>query len=205
MKRVIAMLAALLLLLALPAMAEEDDPAERQAEANAAIARVLLDGESYIPMTEDAPTPDAWNAARFTVLDMDGDGVNEVIVELPEWEAFVVLTWGGGSEVYGGEIVYRGMLDLKDDGSFSYSSGAMDNGVAVLSFRSDDTDALQMGYLPLAECRMEADDSVSYWLDGGAEATDEAGYQAFIEAHGAKLDALWYDYTPENIRLLLGQ
>lgn len=202
MKRMIALLVAMLL--ALPALAEEVDLSERQAEANAAIARVLLDGEEYIPMQADDRMPADWNAVRFTVLDMDGDGVTEVVVELTEWEAFVVLC-AAGDGVYGSEFAYRGMLSLKDDGTFTYSSGAMDNGVAVLTYRSGGTDSLQSGYLPLAECRQEADGSVTFWLDGGAEKTDEAGYQAFITQQSAKLDALWYDFTPENIRMLLGQ
>ena len=203
MKRLLSMMVALLML-ALPALAEEDDLAERQAAANAAFARVLLDGEAYIPMEADDRMPAEWNAVRFTVLDMDGDGVTEVVVELTEWEAFVVLI-SGGESVSGSEFSYRGMLDLKDDGTFTYSSGAMDNGVAMLSFRSGGTDGLQMGYLPRAECRSEDDGSVSFWLDGGAERTDEAGYQAYITAQSAKLDAIWYDFTEENIRMLLGQ
>lgn len=202
MKRLIVLLVAMLL--ALPALAEEDDLVERQAEANAAIARVLLDGEPYIPLKADDRMPDEWNAVRFTVLDMDGDGVTEVVVELTEWEAFVVLHFAGDG-VYGSEFPYRGMLSLKDDGTFTYSSGAMDNGVAVLSFLSGGTDELQMGYLPLAECRSEDDGSVTFWLDGGAEQTDEAGYQAYIAQQSAKLDALWYEYSPENVRMLLGQ
>ena len=203
MRQLLAMLA--VLLLAVPALAEEADLAERQVAANVAYARVLLDGEAYIPMTEDARMPAEWKAVRFTVLDMDGDGVTEVVVELAEWEAFVVLTWGGGSDVHGGEIVYRGLMNLKDDGTFTFSSGAMDNGVAEMSFRSGGTDELHMGYLPLAESRMEEDGSVTYWLDGGAESTDEAGYEAVIAQQDAKLNALWYDYTEENVRMLLGQ
>ena len=202
MKRLLAMLA-MLMLLTLPALAEETD---LQPIANQAYARVLLDGARYLPLTEDARMPDAWKPVRFTLLDMDHDGLCEVIIELTEWEAFVVLTWEAMTDaVYGGEFTYRGMLDLKDDGTFTFSSGAMDNGVAELSFLSGGTDELQMGYLPLAECRSEEDGSVSFWLDGGAERTDEAGYQAYIAQQSAKLDALWYDYTEDNIRLLLGQ
>lgn len=202
MKRMLAALLALLLL-AMPALAEENDV---QAEANAAYARVLLDGADYIPLTEEARMPAEWKAVRFTLLDMDHDGVNEVIVELAEWEAFVIMTFVDG-QVYGGEIVYRGLLSLKDDGTFTYASGAMDGGVAELLFSTVDADGrlTGMGYLPLAESRMEDDDSVTYWLDGGAEETDEAGYQAFLAAQDAKLDALWYDYTEENVAMLLGR
>lgn len=199
MKRLLAML--LLLMMALPVMAEE---ADLQAAANAAYARVLLDGEGYIPLTEEAHMPDEWKAVRFTLMDLDQDGVNEAIIELAEWEVFVVLTYAD-EKVYGGECVYRGMLDLKDDGTFTFSNGAMDNGVAELSFRSGGSDEMEMGYLPLGECRSEEDGSVTFWLDGGVEETDEAGYRAFIDAQSAKLDALWYDYTEETVKLLLGQ
>ena len=81
----------------------------------------------------------------------------------------------------------------------------MDHGVAELVYATGGSEELAMGYLPLAESRSEADGSATYWLDGGAEQTDEAGYQAFLAQQDAKLDALWYDYTEENIRLLLGQ
>jgi len=201
MKRMLAALLALLLL-AMPALAEENDV---QAEANAAYVRVLQEGE-YIPLTENARMPAEWKAVRFTQLDMDRDGISEIIVELAEWEAFVILTFADG-QVYGGEIVYRGLLGLKDDGTFTYAGGALDGGVAELIFSTVDADGslIGMGYLPLAESRMEDDDGVSYWLDGGAEETDEAGYMAFLEAQDAKLDALWYEYTEENIIMLLGR
>lgn len=205
MKRLLAMLLALLIV-ALPALAEEAELLERQAAANAAYARVLLGGERYIPLTEDARMPEDWKPVRFTLLDMDQDGLCEAIVELTAWEAFVVLTWEELTDaVYGGEFVYRGMQNLKDDGTFTFSSGAMDHGVAELVYATGGSEELAMGYLPLAESRSEADGSATYWLDGGAEQTDEAGYQAFLAQQDAKLDALWYDYTEENIRLLLGQ
>lgn len=204
MRKLLAMLAALLLL-AIPVMAEE---ADLQDAANGAYARVLLGGEAYLPLTDDAVMPSQWKAVRFTLLDMNGDGISEVVVELAETESFVVLTWDEMSDsVYGSEFPYRGMLDLKDDGSFTFSSGAFDNGVAKLQFEmEDDGDVLTgMGYLTLAECSSTEDGGVVCTLDGGAEQTDEAGYRAFLAEQQAKLDALWYDYSQETVKLLLGQ
>ena len=195
MKRMLAMLLAMLMLAA-PALAEETD---LQTEANAAYASVLLSGASYMSLDEVRPE---WNAVRFTVLDLDGDGVSEVILEVTEPEAYIILT-SDGSEVLACEWPYRGMLSLKDDGTFSFSSGALDGGVGQLLLQGDN--GIQWGYLPLAESISDAAGSVTYWLDGGAEQTDAAGYQTFLSEQEAKLDALWYDYTEENLKLLLGQ
>lgn len=195
MKRMLAMLMALLLL-TLPALA---DDAEDQASIHAAYAAVLLEGAPYEAMGEVRAQ---WQPVRFTVLDLDGDGFTEVILEVSEPEAYIILT--GYGAVFATEWPYRGLMKLKDDGTFSYSSGAMDNGVASLTMQGYG-DSEEYGYLPLAESRTEEDGSVTYWLDGGAEQTDEAGYQAFLAEQDAKLDALWYDYTEENVRMLLGQ
>lgn len=194
MKRMFAMLAALLLL-ALPVLAEE---AEEQAAANAAYAAVLLEGAPYVALGEVRPD---WQPVRFTVLDLDGDGVMEVILEVTEPEAYIILN--GSVTVYATEWPYRGLLELKDDGTFLFSNGATDNGVAMLVLQGDDEP--QWGYLPLAECITDENAQVHYYLDGGAETTDGAGYQAFMAQQDAKLDALWYEYTEENLRLLLGQ
>lgn len=194
MKRMLAMLAAVLLL-ALPVLAEEKD---EQAMANAAYAAVLLEGAPYEALDEVRPE---WNPVRFTVLDLDGDGVTEVILEVTEPEAYIILN--GYATVQATEWPYRGLLQLKDDGTFLFSNGATDNGVAMLVLQGD-VDP-QWGYLPLAECITDENAQVHYYLDGGAEATDEAGYQAFIDQQSAKLDALWYEYTQENVRMLLGQ
>lgn len=203
-KRMLALLSAMLLMV-MPALAEEADEAQLQAAANVAYARVLLEGESYLPVTEDARQPGEWKPVRFTLLDIEGDGLSEVIVELTEWEAFVVLTCMDGV-VYGGEIAYRGMLNLKDDGTCEFSSGAMNNGVSKLCFAVDEETGkpVSIGRFNLAES-IDTDGSVTYWLDCGAEQTDEAGYEAFLAQQTAKLDALWYDYTEENVKLLLGQ
>lgn len=203
MKRLIAMLAALLLL-ALPAMAEEED---RQPMANAAYLAVILEGAPYTSIQPDSRTIGECSVVRFTVLDLDGDGIQEVVLEVTEPEGFIILTCHTDGMVYGGEMSYRGMLQLKDDGTCSFSSGAMDGGVSRLCFATNmetgKPDAF--GRFNLAESVSQADGTVRYTLDCGAQTTDEAGYHAFLEAQDAKLDALWYDYTQENLRLLLGQ
>lgn len=199
MKKMLALLAAMLLL-AIPALAEE---ADEQAAANAAYASALLDGGRMLLMADD------WHGVRdvetgtryemegtpvrFTVLDMDTYGIQEVVIEMAEPESFVVLTWYEG-RVYAAEIPYRGLLDLKDDGTHAYSSGAMDNGVRMLLMESD-----RVTMAVLAE--MHSEDA--YYV--GGEQVDKAAYDAFLAEQDAKLPAIWYDYSPEMLRLVLGQ
>lgn len=183
------------LLLTAPALAEEID---LQSAAKDAYARVLLDDAAWTP---DGEVREEWNPVRFAVLDLDGDGVSEVILEVTEPEAFIILN--GTKSVVATEWPYRGLLNLKDDGTFNFSNGALDGGVAMLVYQGDY--GAQWGYLPLAESISDEDGNVTYWLDGGIEETDEAGFNAVLEAQNAKLDALWYDYTEENLRMLLGQ
>lgn len=194
MKRVLVLLT-VLLLLAFPVMAEEGGG---QTAVNAAYAAVLLEGAEFVPLGDIRAE---WNPVRFTVLDLDGDGLNEVVLEVEAPEAYIILS--GCENVYAQEWPYRGMLDLKDDGTFYYASGAADSGIARLIFQGDYEPA--WGYLPLAESYTDENGNVQYMLDGGAESTDEAGFNAELAAQEAKLAALWYDYSPEMVRLLLGQ
>lgn len=202
MKRMLALLAAMLLL-ALPALAEETDA---QATANAAYAAVLLEGKTALLMedewhgvtnvAEGTPLVMEGTPVRFAVLDMDTYGIQEVVIELAEPESFVVLTWYEG-RVYAAEIPYRGLLDLKDDGTHAFSSGALDNGVGMLMLESS---RVTVGVL--AETRSDGD-ATTYTV--GGETADEAAYDAFIAQQEAKLPAIWYDYSPEMLQRVLGQ
>lgn len=202
MKRLIVILAALLLL-TISAMAEDVD---QQAEANDAYAAVLLRSEACVPLGDAVRSLQDCTPVRFTVMDMNGDGMAEVVLEVGEPEGFLILTYHEGV-VYMAEEVYRGLLDLKDDGTSSFSSGALDNGVWDFCFVVEEESGrpVNIGRFVLAESRSGEDGSVTYWFDGGAEQTDEDGYRAFIAEQDAKLDALWYDYTEENVKMLLGQ
>lgn len=179
----------------------------RQEQAFAAYAAVLLEGAEYIPVDEEVRPLDSCTPVRFAVLDMEGDGMIEVVLEVTEPEGFIILTYFTDGEVYAGEVPYRGLLSLKDDGTCTISSGAMDNGVAKTCFvvfeATGKPDAI--GRYLLAESYTAPDGSVHYAMNGRSETTDEAGYREFLAMQDEKLDALWYEYTPENVRLLLGQ
>ncbi len=71
---------------------------------------------------------------RFALIDLDMDEVPEMVLEVTETAyygfpfAFIVLKAETDGAVYAHEFVYRAMEDLKADGTFGFSSGAMDCG-----------------------------------------------------------------------------
>ncbi|HML46826.1 MAG TPA: SH3 domain-containing protein, partial [Clostridia bacterium] len=74
--------------------------------------------------------------SRFAVVDMDRDGTPEVILSemVNGFEyGFEVLHVRDGV-VYGYDFVARALSDLKTDGTFSFSSGAADNGFGTVRF-----------------------------------------------------------------------
>lgn len=196
------MLAAMMLLVC-PALAEEMDV---QTEAYAAYAQVLLDGAPYEALETQMPALRECTPARFTVLDMDGDGLPEVVLELADQAGYFVLTCQDGM-VYAGFMGCDEMTALKDDGTYLYQYEWITGVAEMLQFQADEENGklIGWGYYALASARTYDVGAIEYTVDNGAQTTDEAGYNAVLECQKAKLDALWYNYTEENVKLLLGQ
>ena len=72
-----------------------------------------------------------WTITRFALLDLDGDGADELVLNIDYSgdEEYVVLTCYDGT-VYANQVVYRGFLTPKADGTVAWSNGAFDNGYA---------------------------------------------------------------------------
>ena len=88
-------------------------------------------------------------AAKFTFLDLDGDGENEIVLWLQingvSDYGFEVLHAQEGA-VYGYTLPYRAFMDLKTDGTFSFSGGAADSGIGKLRFAEDGYTIEEQGY-----------------------------------------------------------
>ena len=138
-----------------------------------------------------------FKVTHFTVLDMDGDKVPEVVLELSvgdEPQFFEVLHYMD-SKVYGYLIVYRGLEALKEDGTFNFSSGAADNGAGKLSFASDSYKTDMLGY---SESSQSGDNlTISYFINN--ETTTKEAFDSFMNEQAAKKDAVWYEFSPENL------
>lgn len=135
-----------------------------------------------------------FNGVRFTVLDMDGDSVPEVVVELtvdnnPEF--YEVLHYMDGA-VYGYNIVYRGLEELKTDGTFYYSNGAADYGYGKLKFQSDAYEYDILGYTESSQ-NNDGVTTISYFIDN--QPVNEESFHAFAEEQIGKEDVVWHEFS----------
>ena len=155
-------------------------------------------GQAYLnrwPASFDGRQP---SFPRFALVDMDADGAREILLEeaLDGIDAYgYVILHAEGGVIYGYELVYRACLDPKADGTFSYSSGAADNGFGRLAFSGTSHSIIHQTY-------SEGGPSITYVVDF-APATESA-FMAAIDAQAAKPDAVWYEMTDANIAAILG-
>ena len=87
-------------------------------------------------------------------------------------------------------------MDLKEDGTFSFSSGAADSGIGRLTF-SDDGYSFDM----IANSQSEYDSNneliIQYYADGKPSTEDE--FNNIINSQDGKADVQWYDFSADNI------
>lgn len=130
-----------------------------------------------------------WTITRFALLDMGGDGTDELVLNIDYSgdEEYVILTCYDGA-VYANQIVYRGFLSPKADGTFEWSNGAFDNGYARFRFENG-----VLVYDDFAAVSSDDSGSVTYTLNG--ESVSEEDFDAFIAEQNAKDDLAWTDFT----------
>lgn len=137
-----------------------------------------------------------WTITRFALLDLDGDGADELVIAIDYSgnEEYVVLTCYDGT-VYANQVVYRGFLTPKADGTVAWSNGAFDNGYARFRFGN--------GVLVYDDFAVMIDNgsSVTYTLNG--ENVSEEDYNAFTAEQDAKDDLAWTDFTVEAVSAAL--
>lgn len=158
------------------------------------------DGESLdlswigLAMTPDEETAAVFRMKCFAVLDLDGDGIVEMVLKLAnrndDCTGCVILRWQDG-EVTGTTMYYRTFYDLKEDGSFGFSGSASDNGFGRLRYGAQgwETEILAQQY----------DNGTQRYEVGGAPADSEA-FAAFVQASGEKKNAVWYNSWDTYLR-----
>ena len=142
----------------------------------------------------------------FAVVDLDGDGVEEVVYHVTDvagdMGGHLILRWAGPGDLRCYSIRYSHLMDLKADGSFWYSMmagmGGM-GGTVRLSFPAPGYVA-SMQYL--TEFNAAFTPETPYKVNG--EIVSEEEYDAAQAKQDEKPDAVWYDFTPENVRKALG-
>ena len=138
-----------------------------------------------------------FKVTHFTVFDMDGDKVPEVILELsvagePQ---FYEILHNMDDVVYGYLVGYRSLEGLKTDGTFGFSSGAADSGWGKLRFESDAVTTDILGYSQSSQS--DTDLTISYFINN--QSVSKESFDSFTNKQTEKKDAVWYEFSQKNI------
>jgi hypothetical protein len=132
---------------------------------------------------------------HFTVLDMDGDEIPEVVLELTvvgkEWPDFYEVLHYMNGTVYGYLKVYRGLGELKNDGTFMFSSSSSNWGFSKLRFTSNTCEDDRLGYC-------EPGDNSELYFVNNKSVTAEL-FDSFYNDQNGKEGAAWYEFSRDNI------
>ena len=140
-----------------------------------------------------------WTIKRFALLDLDGDGTDELVlnIDFSGEEEYVILTCHDGA-VYANQIVYRGFLSPKADGTFEWSNGAFDNGASRARFENG-----VLVYEDFSSMSEGSDGNAVYTLNG--ESIDETAYSAFLDEQAAKDDLAWTEFSVDAVNAALAE
>ena len=144
----------------------------------------------------------AFDIMQFAVLDLDGNGTTEVVLELTVGgdPQFFEILYEENGEIFGSLISYRGLQALKADGTFYYSNGAADYGWSRMTLSPEGPETASYGYsesdqsgsTPVISCFIEDKPVTQQELD------------AFMDEQAAKTDAAWTAFSAENAEAALG-
>lgn len=138
-----------------------------------------------------------YKVPRFTVLDLDGNQIPELVLELSldYPEQYEILYCCNGT-VYGYNVVYRGFEMLKEDGTYSYANSASDVGVEKIScFKPDSIEKETLGYAQMASDGINTE--ISYFIHDAS--VNKEAFDAFLDQQNEKKDMQWYEFSAENI------
>lgn len=133
----------------------------------------------------------------FSLVDLDGDGESEAVLQIidvaGDMGGFLVLRREGG-EVLGFPRSYREFESLKTDGTYGFSSAAgTEWGVCSGGFSGKEYTPKTLISGKIGDDR----ESFSYLIEGLPASEEE--YNAATDQQEQKPDAVWYEFTGENI------
>lgn len=133
---------------------------------------------------------------NFSIVDMDGDKIPEVIIELSSnnvnYAQFYEVLHYTDNKVYGYIFSNRQLAGVKVDGTFGYSSGARDNGFGKLKFKGDTKATESIGYKKSVGMENEL-----YFIDNKQVTPDK--YRSFQNEQSAKQEPAWYLLSQNNV------
>mgnify|MGYP000023240895 FL=1 len=140
------------------------------------------------------------DVTKFAIVDLENDSMPEVVLWLAEnsndYFGFEVLRYQDGV-VYGYTLPYRSFMDLKEDGTFSFSSGAADYGFGTVKFTEKGYTIDKISY---SESSYDSDNNqiISYYVNN--ENATEEDFLSAINKQSEKAGVTWYDFTDDNIQ-----
>ena len=149
----------------------------------------------------DDQYPDAVvEAGRVAVIDLDRDGINELVI-WPEGEyeylysvvGYVILR-RQGDEIYAYNPGYRTFGNVKSDGSFSWSNGAPWSGCATLTFGPGEVVLQETTYHKPGESEIDQ----LYFVDGRRATKEE--HSAAQNREFLKPDLAWFTYKDGQLQ-----
>ena len=134
----------------------------------------------------------------FAVVDVDGDAIPEVILgeTVNGTDAGFMLFHYQSGTVYGYSLRYRAFMDLKEDGTFSFSSGAGDNGFGRMSFHGNAYAMNEQTY-----CQSSGNGGISYFVN--RQVASENAFTTAIDEQARKSDASWYEFSAVSVDVIL--
>lgn len=146
------------------------------------------------------PDSDYTQLWRFALVDLDGDGETEAVVQIidaaGDMGGYLVLHVLHRQREVGGYICdYRWFEELKTDGTFLYQDAA---GWGLSAYFEFDEEENGDSYLVAHTLWQESD----RWYIGSQEITPEA-FERILAEQRQKPDTPWYDFTPEEIARVL--
>ena len=144
-------------------------------------------------------------AIKLAIADLENDEIPEVILWLDvntnEYYGFEVLRYRDGV-VYEYTLPYKSFMDLKDDGTFSFSSGAADSGFGKVKFTENGYSIDKITYSESSD-NSGNNQITSYFVNN--QSASEEDFLSAINKQSDKTAITWYDFTDENIEKLLSE
>lgn len=156
---------------------------------------------------------DKLSLVRFAVIDLDGDNRMEFIISIDSGElhdiVFLIFHYED-KKVYEYTLAYRQFEGLKIDGTFNVSGGHTNHGIGTLSFQKNGSETASLitdkfTYITdeTADDESESGLSVFYYVNHAL--STKAEFDKALTTQGNKPDAVWYDFTEENMSYFKGE
>ncbi len=139
------------------------------------------------------------NAVKFTIIDLDADGENEIVLWLRSNgvsdDGFEILRYKD-ENIYGYTLQYRAFMNLKTDGTFEFAGGTADTGIGKLQFSEEGYRTEDLVYSD-SEYNVANELIVQYFAH--EEACSEEEFRTAMSRQEAKPDVGWYALTENGV------